>query len=152
MSTLLNWVNVVVRRRETVGNVCSLGPFLFSLMRNNEFVNSGVSTLWSTQVVNFTIGQSATVNAGSVTFQDGDGNSVLGTAFVRRGKARFATGALSAGSHTVRAVYSGDNSLTPSSGSASSGPKITRPAVISPMNSMIAAANGYWTIVPSASS
>src|SRR5262249_53578 len=58
----------------------------------NEFVNSGVSTLWSTKVTNFSVGQAAVVNNGTVTFQDG--GTVLATVPVSGGSAATATAAL----------------------------------------------------------
>jgi hypothetical protein len=50
--------------------------------------------------------------AGSVTFYDGA--SVLGTAMVRRGMATFTTRALPIGRNAIRAVFSGDQGMTPS--------------------------------------
>jgi hypothetical protein len=50
--------------------------------------------------------------AGSVTFSDG--TTILGTALLRGGRARFTTSTLPIGRDAIRAVYSGEPNLMPS--------------------------------------
>jgi hypothetical protein len=51
------------------------------------------------------------VPSGSVTFHDG--TTPLGTVTLANGMASLSTSTLSAGSHTIRAIYSGDNTFNP---------------------------------------
>jgi Bacterial Ig-like domain (group 3)/FG-GAP-like repeat len=65
--------------------------------------------------VSFTATVTATVSraavAGSVMFRDG--NTTLGTVILSSGIAAFTTSSLTAGTHTISAVYSGDHNYIP---------------------------------------
>jgi hypothetical protein len=80
----------------------------------NEFSNSSISVFWSTQVVNFTIGQAAIVNTGSVTFQDG--GTTLAVVPVSSGSAALSTSTLAAGNHTITATYTDGSTFNSSFG------------------------------------
>ena len=83
------WSQTVTKAATAVALVSSLNPS-----------NSG-------QSVSFTATVSPSSSTGSVQFLDG--TTVLGTATVTNGTAAFATSALTAGSHSITATYSGDS-------------------------------------------
>jgi putative nucleotidyltransferase with HDIG domain len=66
--------------------------------------------------VTFTAAVSLTGAAGTVTFVDGE--TILGTSTLISGVATYTTSSLSAGSHSIAAIYSGDDNFAGSTSSA----------------------------------
>jgi hypothetical protein len=79
-------------------------------------VSSSVATTKHGKTVTLTATVTGTGATGTVTFQDGD--TVLGTGTLSDGTATYSTSDLSAGSHFITAVYSGDDNFAGSSSPA----------------------------------
>jgi hypothetical protein len=83
----------------------------------SEVLTSSPNPSTVQQTVTFKVLVGATVKSslgtptGSVTFRDG--NSTLATVTLQKGAASFQTSALSAGTHSITAVYSGDGNFNP---------------------------------------
>lgn len=111
-----------------VGNTLTISPAATSA----AVTASAATPLFGTDLVTFTA-QVAVVAPGSgspsgtVTFSDA--GTFLGTAPVADGQATFSTGALSVGTHTITASYSGDGNFLGSS--ATVAPRVLAPASLS---------------------
>jgi streptogramin lyase len=100
-----NFVRSIQRMTEQVNAVTGAAPSVTTLTASATSVAVG-------KVVTFTVAVKAGTGGGTptglVTFMDG--NVVLGTATLdAQGRATFSTTFTTTGSHTIRAVYSGDN-------------------------------------------
>jgi putative nucleotidyltransferase with HDIG domain len=89
----------------------TVGPASISLS-----LTSSDSTSTQGRSVTFTATVSDTGATGTVTFQDGE--TVLGSSTLIEGTATFTISTLSAGSHSITAVYSGDATFADSASSA----------------------------------
>ena len=86
---------------------------------------------------------------GTVTFYDNNGATTLGTGTLSSGKATFSISTLTAGTHTITAVYGGGSNYSGSSGALTQtviGPPVASHSTLSPTLSSIIA-NGIATQV-----
>lgn len=116
----------------------------------SETINQATSTTsLATSVASITAGQSVTFTAtivsstgiavsGTVTFKDG--STTLGTGTVgSNGQATFSTSSLAVGSHTITAVYGGNNNVSGSTSSALT-QTVTQPATATSTTSLATSA------------
>jgi hypothetical protein len=83
---------------------------------NTTTVRSSASPSTFGQSVTFTATVNPNTATGTVTFKDG--STTLGTGTLSAGSATFATSALSVGTHSITAVYGGDNTFATSTSTA----------------------------------